>query len=230
MLESVLSRLSDLLGQSPALAAAGAFGWGVCSILLSPCHLSSIPLLIGYLSEDGATTTGRALRRSAAFALGILVAIAALGLATAAAGRIMGSLGRWGDRLVALVFLAFGLHLMELLPLEWSMPRPGRRPPGLLSSAGLGLVFGAALGPCTFAFLAPVLAVVFARAAGDALSGLMLLAAFAAGHCGVIVAAGAAAAAVQSYLRWAGAGRTARRLRRVCGVLVAAAGLWLLLR
>lgn len=230
MLESVLSRLSDLLGRAPGLAAAGAFGWGICSILLSPCHLSSIPLLIGYLSADGTTTTGRALRRSAAFAFGILLSIAALGLATAAAGRIMGSLGRWGDRFAALVFLAFGLHLMELLPLEWSAPRPERRPAGLLSSAGLGLVFGAALGPCTFAFFAPVLAVVFARAAGDAWSGLALLGAFAAGHCGVIVAAGTAGGAVQRYLHWAGAHPTARRLRRVCGALVAAAGLWLLLR
>jgi len=230
MLESLLGRLTDLLGGSPAVAAAGAFAWGACSILLSPCHLSSIPLLVGYLAGSQTGTAGGAWRRSAAFALGILAAIAAVGIATAGAGRIMGSLGPWGDRLAAVVFLLFGLHLMGLVPLDWSLPRPATRPSSLASSAGIGLLFGVALGPCTFAFLAPVLALVFARAGRDALSGLVLLAAFAAGHCGVIVAAGTATGAVQNYLRWTGSRPAARWVRRVCGALVGAAGVWLLAR
>lgn len=43
-----------------AIAIAASFTWGVLSIVLSPCHLASIPLIIGFISEEGLTTTKRA--------------------------------------------------------------------------------------------------------------------------------------------------------------------------
>ena len=52
MLEELLTRLSAALTQSLLVALLGAFLWGVISILLSPCHLASIPLLIGFLASE----------------------------------------------------------------------------------------------------------------------------------------------------------------------------------
>jgi len=77
------------------VALGGAFAWGVLSILLSPCHLSSIPLIVGFISEQGKLTTRKAFGISALFGLGILITIALIGIATAAAGRIMGDVGRY---------------------------------------------------------------------------------------------------------------------------------------
>ena len=46
-----------------------------------------------------------------------------------------------------------------------------------------GWAFGLGLGPCSFAFLAPLLMIVFGSASTDYLLAVGLLAAFAAGHC-----------------------------------------------
>ena len=73
---------------SAALALPAAFAWGVLSVLLSPCHLSSIPLVVAYMSGGDELPTGRrAVVLSGSFALGILGSVAAVGVATAAAGR-----------------------------------------------------------------------------------------------------------------------------------------------
>ena len=61
---------------------------------------------------------------------------------------------------------------------------------GLLAAFILGLVFGIALGPCTFAYMAPMLGVTFKLAKTNSLYGASLLLAYGVGHCAVIVAAG----------------------------------------
>lgn len=60
MLRAILEWLYGLVGGSPLVAVAGAFLWGVLSILLSPCHLTSIPLIVGFISGQEVTTTRRA--------------------------------------------------------------------------------------------------------------------------------------------------------------------------
>ena len=45
---------------APAIAMGAAVLWGILSILLSPCHLASIPLIVGFIDEQGNITTRRA--------------------------------------------------------------------------------------------------------------------------------------------------------------------------
>lgn len=230
MLESLLTSLSAMLSRSPAIALAGAFLWGIASILLSPCHLSSIPLLIGYLTTHNPDSVGRAARLSLIFAAGVLISIAAIGAVTAAAGRIMGDLGRFGNMMVAIIFFALGLYLMDILPLNWSWLRKSTKSPGPGSALTLGMTFGMALGPCTFAFIAPVLGLVLARATSDLGAGMALLASFALGHCGVIVVAGAVSGLPGAYLNWTQNHPAVKKVRRLCGLLVVCAGVYLLSR
>jgi cytochrome c-type biogenesis protein len=93
----------------------------------------------------------------------------------------------------------------------------------------LGLVFGIGLGPCSFAFLAPLLMIVFGQAQTDHLLAAGLLGAFALGHCGVIVLVGTAANKAQALVSWGSRSRVTRWVRRVCGALVVLAGVYLLL-
>ena len=46
--------LSDGLNGAPWLAVLAAAGWGVASLVLSPCHLASIPLVVGFIAEEPA--------------------------------------------------------------------------------------------------------------------------------------------------------------------------------
>jgi cytochrome c-type biogenesis protein len=83
--------------------------------------------------------------------------------------RITGDVGPWGNYLVAAVFVIVGLHLLDLIPLPFlgQAGQPAFRKKGLIAAFLLGLIFGVALGPCTFAFMAPVLGAVFSLGASN---------------------------------------------------------------
>jgi len=228
-LDQLFVTLTKAVEGSVLVALSASFAWGILSVLLSPCHLSSIPLIIGFISEQGELTTRKAFGLSSLFALGILVTIAAIGAVTAAAGRMMGDVGPLGNYLVAVIFFVVGLHLIGVIPTPFSGPgNVGMRKRGFLASFVLGLVFGIALGPCTFAYMAPVLAVSFKAAATNWLYGAVLLSLYGVGHCSVIVAAGTSAEAVQHYLDWNERSRGATLVKKVCGVLVILGGAYLI--
>src|SRR5512136_2015771 len=111
-MEQLFTTLSHAVEGAPAVALGAAVVWGILSIVLSPCHLSSIPLIVGFISGQGRTTTTRACGVATVFAVGILITIAAIGAITAAAGRMMGDVGRWGNYFVAAIFFVVGLHLL----------------------------------------------------------------------------------------------------------------------
>ena len=228
-MSSLFTHLSHAVEGAPLIALSAAIVWGILSIILSPCHLASIPLIVGFISEQGPVTTRRAFWTSTLFAVGILVTIAAIGAVTAAAGRMMGDVGRYGNYFVALVFFVVGLHLLGVIPLSFSGPgRVGLKRKGLLAALILGLVFGIALGPCTFAYMAPMLAVTFKLAASSFPYGALLLFAYGVGHCAVIVTAGTSTELVQRFLNWNEQSKGVAVLKCACGVLVILGGVWLI--
>ncbi|HEV2330729.1 MAG TPA: cytochrome c biogenesis protein CcdA [Verrucomicrobiae bacterium] len=99
---------------------------------------------------------------------------------------------------------------------------------GLLAALILGLVFGIALGPCTFAYMTPMLAVTFRLAATNFLYGALLLPPYGIGHCSVTVAAGTSTELVQRFLNWNEQSRGVAVVKSVCGVLVLLGGVWLI--
>ncbi len=225
----LFTTLTRAVEATPALAIAASFLWGILSVVLSPCHLSSIPLIVGFIDKQGRMSMRRAFVISTLFAGGILLTIAALGAVTAAAGRMLGDVGRYGNYFVAVIFFLVGLYLLDVLPAPWSAPgQIGMKRKGLLAAFILGLVFGIALGPCTFAYMAPMLAVTFRVASTALLYGIILLVAYGVGHCSVIVLAGTSTQLVQRYLNWNEKSRGAVILKRICGLLVLLAGLYLI--
>ncbi len=220
--------LTHALASAPPAALAAAAAWGVLSVLLSPCHLASIPLIVGFIDGRGRLSTSRAFVLSSLFATGILLSIAVLGALTAAAGRMFGDIGVWGNWLVATVFFLVGLHLLDLLPTPWTAPEVRISRKGWVPALLLGLLFGIALGPCTFAFMAPVLGIALGLAGKDGLYGVLLLVAYGMGHCAVIVCAGTFTQVLQRCLEWHERSRGTVFLKKACGVLVIAAGGWLL--
>lgn len=221
--------LSRMVESGSGVALVAALLWGVLSIVLSPCHLASIPLIVGFVNGQGRVSTRRAFFLSWLFALGILLTIAVIGVVTAGAGRLMGDLGPYANYGVAGLFFVIGLHLLGVIPLPWSGPgqmKLGSKGPW--AALLLGLIFGVALGPCTFAYMAPMLAVSLKVAGSRPMFSLLLLAGYGVGHCGVIVAAGTCTELVQRYLNWHERSRGGAILRGVCGVLVLAGGLYLI--
>lgn len=229
MFEGLFTSLYEAMTGAVWIALLASFTWGVLSIILSPCHLSSIPLVVGFISSQGKISVGRTFYISLVFSIGILITIALIGLITASLGRLMGDVGVYGNYFVAAIFFLVGLYLLDVIKLDWnSAGLRQTKTKGLIAALILGLLFGIALGPCTFAYMAPVLGVVFQTAQKNYFLAVMFLLAFGIGHCAIIVGAGTLTGKVQKYLNWSEESKTILWIKKVCGVLVILGGIYLL--
>ncbi len=185
-------------------------------------------MVVAFIAEQQVTSVRRAFTISTLFAGGILLTIGAIGAITASLGRLLGDVGEIVNYVLALIFVVLGLHFLGVVPLPWSSGPHGSSRRGLLGAFLLGLVFGIGVGPCTFAYMAPMLAVTFKVASTSWWYGVLLLLLYGVGHCAVIIVAGTSAQRVQRTLQWSQDARAATLLRRTCGVLVILAGLYLI--
>lgn len=229
MIEDLFTILYNAMTGSIYIALFASFTWGMLSILLSPCHLSSIPLVVGYIASQGKVSIKRTFLISLVFSIGILITIGLIGVITASLGRLIGDVGVYGNYFVAAIFFIVGLYLLDIIKIDWnSSGLKQAKSKGLFSALILGLLFGIALGPCTFAYMAPVLGVVFQTAQTDYFVAVLYLFAFGIGHCSIIIAAGTLTGKVQKYLDWTEGSKTILWIKRVCGVLVLLGGIYLI--
>ncbi len=214
-------QLTDAVSGTPAIALGASLVWGVISVLLSPCHLGTIPLVIGFVGSGTATTRGRGTALAFSFAGGMLAAILLVGLVVFWLGHALTAFGAASNYVIAAIFLLAGLNLIGILPMpEKGLSLGGAKGKGLLAAAGIGLVLGIGLSPCTFAFIAPILGATAGSAARHPALSVGMLVAFGIGHCGVIGGAGSSTEFVQRYLDWNEASRTVKVAKIVCGILV----------
>jgi cytochrome c-type biogenesis protein len=229
-MENLFVWLTRSLSSSAWLALIASFLWGILSILLSPCHLSSIPLIVGFIGGQGIVTKKRAFVLAGLFSVGILITIGVIGLITGLMGRIMGDVGKTGNYFVAVIFFVIGLHLLDVIHIPFlgvsGQPKTSRK--GAWAAFIIGLLFGVALGPCTFAYMAPILGIAFQAASTNLPFAVSLVLLYALGHCSVIVLAGTFTGMVQKYLHWNERSKGAVILKKVCGVLVIMGGVYLI--
>ncbi len=223
-MNTIFPWLSEALNQHALVASAAAVGWGLASVALSPCHLTSVPLAVAFVRRDVRAST---LRLSLALALGLLVSLAVVGAATVAAGRIAGDLWGLGPWLAASALLLAGLFLLDALSLPsfLSIP-PDRIPRNSWGAALMGLFLGVTLGPCTFAFFAPVLAAALGIAQSDTLLPVVLISAFSLGHVAAVVMAGQLGLRLSAWIS-KGGGATAR-LRGLAGSALLACAVYVI--
>ena len=227
MIDSLVASISAAFATPSALAFGAAALWGLLSVLLSPCHLGAIPLIVAYINNGKCPDRRRAFGYSFLFAMGLLVMLAVIGVVTSLAGRLLGYVGPAARIIVAVFLILCGLWLMDIPPFSrltpsFSVKQGGRRGP--LGALILGLVYGIILGPCSFAFLAPMLGFVFAAGTSDVAYGAWLMAFYAIGHTAAIVAAGGFGDFVGAVLRKKGTGVAAIWFKRLLGGIVVLAG------
>ncbi len=226
MLETIFLTVNNWIAGSSAIAAAGAFLWGVMSVLFSPCHLASIPLIVGYVGgQQEVLRPKRAASYAILFTLGLFITIALIGIICLLLGRMLGDVGNYWQIPVGLVLIwaALGMFGLERFAVSGNLlSRVKLR--GLTGAFLLGLGYGILSGSCTFGFIAPILAIVTVQE--QTAGGIVMILLFAVGHSLPIVAAGSSAAAVRRILensRWQEAGNW---FRKGAGALVGVLGLY----
>ena len=208
------------------IASVGAFAWGMVSVLFSPCHLASIPLIVAYVGgQENALNPRRACWYAVAFTIGLFITIAVVGIVCALLGRILGDVGIWWQLLVGavLIWVALGMLGVQACSMSGSLLyRLKLR--GIHGAFGLGLAYGILSGSCTFGFIAPILAIVTVQQ--KIVTGSLMMILFALGHCLPIAVAGSSTAMVRKLTEnsaWQGAGLW---FRRSAGIVIALLGIY----
>ena len=169
----------------------------------------------------------RAVLSAAVFTTGLFLSIAAVGAICSMLGYMLGTVPLWIALFVGLLFVWLGLQTAGIVKVAIPAVLPERFAlKGLFGAFVLGAGYGLLSGPCTFGFLAPILAV--AALPGSLATGLILLLCFAFGHCLPIAAAGCSSALCSAWLenRWAA---TAVKIGRpIAGLLIVSAGVFVL--
>ena len=230
MLDSFFLTINAWMTSASAIAFIGCFLWGMVSVLFSPCHLASIPLIVAYVAgQETAVNPKRASLYAGAFTGGLFVTIALVGVICAWLGRMLGDLGLWWQVPVGvvLIWVALGMLGVQACTMSGSiLYRLNLR--GIYGAFGLGLAYGILSGSCTFGFIAPILAVVTVQK--ELATGSLMMVLFALGHCLPIVIAGSSTAWVRKLTEnhvWQNAGNW---FRKGAGVVVGLMGLYFIVQ
>lgn len=212
------------------LGALGCFLWGMVSVLFSPCHLASIPLIVGYVAGQDRIVKGRqATVYAILFTSGLFITIAAIGIACSLLGRMLGDVGPYWTIAVGVILLWVALDMFGVAGCSLSggmMTRLKVR--GMFGAFLLGLAYGVLSGSCTFGFIAPILAIITVQE--KIFTGIAFIVLFGIGHCIPIAVAGGSTAMVKRLLANSAWQRGGMIFRRIAGGMIALLGVYFIVQ
>lgn len=229
MFDTILLTINSWIGDTFILAAVGCFLWGMVSILFSPCHMASIPLMVGYVAGQEHMVNGReAAGYAGTFSLGLFLSIAIVGIVCALLGRMLGDISPlWGIP-IGILLGWLGLDMMGIA--KCRLPGTALKSFKMRGYTGafiLGSSYGILSGACTFGFIAPILAIITIQQ--KIFIGVILIILFALGHCLPIIVAGSSVALSQKYVEGKKLQRFSSWGRKIAGLVVIFIGLYFII-
>ena len=230
MFNTLFLTVNEWIISGTAIAALGCFLWGIISVLFSPCHLASIPLMVSYVAGQEKAVSGRhAARYAVLFTVGLFITIALVGIICALLGRMLGEVGPYWTILVGAVLVWVALDMLGVKACSMSgsaLSRFSLR--GLWGALALGLAYGILSGSCTFGFIAPILALITIQQ--KIVTGILFIVLFGIGHCVPIAVAGSSTALVKHVLENGPFQQASVWFQRLAGTMIGVFGIYLILR
>ncbi|MBW1709884.1 MAG: sulfite exporter TauE/SafE family protein [Deltaproteobacteria bacterium] len=230
MLDQFLLTVNAWITSGSAIAAAGCFIWGMVSVLFSPCHLASIPLIVTYVAgQERAVQTRRAALYAFTFTGGLFITIALIGIVCSLLGRMLGDIGPYWTIAVGVVLIWVALDMIGVGNFSLSGGLINKiRVRGLGGALILGLAYGILSGSCTFGFIAPILAIITIQE--KVITGILFILLFGLGHSMPIAIAGSSTALVKGALEKEGLQKGSLWFKRSAGVLIGLLGVFFIAR
>ncbi len=179
-MDNILQNLSTLIAESTWVAPILALLAGVLTSF-TPCALSSVPLIVGYVGGTGERTTKKALILSLIFALGSAITFTILGVIATIAGSLIGTQATWWYIALGVLMMLMALQtwgLYEIIPSSYLISKSKKK--GYIGALIAGILGGIFSSPCSTPVLIVLLAVV--SSSGNLLWGILLLLLYSVGH------------------------------------------------
>ena len=222
----ILQSISLLIENNVWLAPFLAFAAGALTSL-TPCSLSSVPLVIGYVGGAAGSDTRKAFCLSLVFVLGSALTFTALGTAASTVGMFfMGAASWWylilGSLMVLMALQTWGIF--EIIPSSYLMSK--NRKKGYLGAFIAGILGGIFSSPCSTPVLIALLAIVAGK--GSIIWGASLLILYSIGHGLLALAVGTSFSFAQKLSENINNSRASMIIKFVLGALVLLAGFYML--
>ncbi len=196
-MDALLTELSRLLLESTWLAPLVALLAGVLTSF-TPCSLSSVPLIVGYVSgaQGEKQNTKQAFVLSLIFALGSALTFTAFGILASLAGELIGTTAAWwyfglGTLMMLMTLQMLGLY--QFIPSSHLLSKNPKR--GMLGAFLAGILGGIFSSPCSTPVLIALIAVVAGK--GSLAFGTLLFLMYSLGHGILAIIAGTSVGLVQ---------------------------------
>ncbi len=186
-MDNVLQNLIPYMKESMWLAPLMALIAGLITSV-TPCALSQLPLIMGYVSA-GNTTRNSSIKNSIIYALGISTTFTILGVLAGGTGQILGGFTRYWLIFLGIIMIFMALETSELtniLPTANLISKVKTK--GSLGAFLIGILSGLFASPCATPVIIFLLSLISAKQ--NYLFGITMMAMYSLGFSALTVAAG----------------------------------------
>ncbi len=225
MIDLWLTQIADVIGRNVWLAPLLAFIGGVL-VSFTPCSLSSVPLIIGYVEGLGERSTKRAFAYSVVFAVGAAVTFVTLGVIATTAGRLIGTTSPLWYIFLGVLMVLMALQTWEIfnfIPSTNLIAKNEKR--GFIGAFLAGILGGVFSSPCSTPVLVALLAIVAGK--GSFIWGILLMLLYSIGHGALTVIAGTSVGFVQKLKSSPRYGTAEKIMRIVMGAVILLVGFYM---
>ncbi len=225
MIDAWLESLSTLIVETTWVAPVFAFLAGMLTSF-TPCALSSIPLIVGYVGGNKERTTASAFKLSLTFALGSALTFTILGVIATMAGQLIGAQSNWWYLILGILMMLMALQtwgLYEIIPSSYLISKKTKR--GYAGAFLAGILGGIFSSPCSTPVLIALLAVVAGK--GSLMWGVLLLLLYSIGHGILAIVCGTSIGFVQKLSTDAKYGKLSNVLKIIMGIAMSFIGFYM---
>lgn len=225
MIDLWLETLSKQIQGSLWIAPLFAFLAGVITSF-TPCALSSIPLIIGYVGGTGEKTTKKAFKLSLTFVIGSAITFTSLGVIATMLGNLIGTQASWwyillGTLMMLMALQIFGLY--EFIPSSYLVSKSKKK--GYIGALIAGVLSGVFSSPCSTPVLIVLLTIVAQK--GNMLWGILLLLLYSVGHGLLALVCGTSIGFAQKISKNSKYGIISNVLKIIMGIAISLIGLYM---
>ena len=225
MINEWLEQLAASIQQNMWLAPILALLAGVLTSF-TPCSLSSVPLIVGYVGGVGEKNTGKAFRYSAVFAFGTAVTFVTLGVIATSAGKLMGRTSQVWYIILGVLMVLMALQtwgIFNLIPSVNLIAKNKKR--GYIGAFIAGILGGIFSSPCSTPVLIALLGIVAGK--GNLLWGILLMLLYSVGHSTLVIISGTSVGFVKKLNGNEKYNKLATVLKIVMGAVILLIGLYM---
>lgn len=213
-----LNTLSTVISANIWLAPLLALLAGVLTAF-TPCALSTVPLVIGYVGGTGQKDTKKAFLLSATFSVGMAVTFTSLGVIASMLGKFLQGTGSWWYIVLGILMVLMALQTWEIfnfIPSTNAISKNKKR--GFIGALLAGILGGLFASPCATPVLIVLLAYVTKE--GNIPLGVLLLLLYSLGHSTLVLIAGTSVGFVKKLSSSEKYGKVSNFLKIIMGLLI----------